>query len=295
MLGVAAAADRRPQKNMSEIIFRCTVSAILGIFTHLALLSIPYFFGAFSLFFQIISSVAVVLIAVIVGQLVRRFLGVRASAPAFLIFHMIFIWLAYIIIIARTAAFSPFTNILFNVIYVFVLNGYFRMLFRDPGSLDISTEEASLPARVRYCKSCKAHILGFDHHCPAFGNCIGQKNHVLFMVLLVGFILLETLYTLIAYQWIKNEIHQASNTEIAKCLVVSTMIFSLVQVLWQLPFFMWHVYCVCFNIKSDEWINWRKYPEFHDTVRPSPSSSEIRFRNPYNKGIYSNLKSFLQL
>jgi hypothetical protein len=29
--------------------------------------------------------------------------------------------------------------------------------------------------RVRYCKSCKAYIKGFDHHCPAFGNCIGNS------------------------------------------------------------------------------------------------------------------------
>ena len=30
--------------------------------------------------------------------------------------------------------------------------------------------------RVRYCKSCKAYVKGFDHHCPAFGNCIGNYN-----------------------------------------------------------------------------------------------------------------------
>lgn len=30
-------------------------------------------------------------------------------------------------------------------------------------------------SRVRYCNSCKASVRGFDHHCPAFGNCIGFK------------------------------------------------------------------------------------------------------------------------
>lgn len=28
--------------------------------------------------------------------------------------------------------------------------------------------------RVRYCGHCKAYVKGFDHHCPAFGNCIGM-------------------------------------------------------------------------------------------------------------------------
>lgn len=32
--------------------------------------------------------------------------------------------------------------------------------------------------RVRYCKTCKRHIKGFDHHCPAFGNCIGRNKHL---------------------------------------------------------------------------------------------------------------------
>ncbi|KAH9627522.1 hypothetical protein KSS87_016236, partial [Heliosperma pusillum] len=48
--------------NLSELILRCTVSTILGIFTHLALLSISYLFADFSLLFKIIFSVALLLI-----------------------------------------------------------------------------------------------------------------------------------------------------------------------------------------------------------------------------------------
>jgi hypothetical protein len=28
-------------------------------------------------------------------------------------------------------------------------------------------------SRVRQCNWCKANIRGYDHHCPAFGTCIG--------------------------------------------------------------------------------------------------------------------------
>ncbi|GMP80766.1 hypothetical protein CsSME_00035754 [Camellia sinensis var. sinensis] len=56
-------------------------------------------------------------------------------------------------------------------------------------------EENSIPLqRVRYCRHCKAYVKGFDHHCPAFGSCIGQKNHVLFIILLFGFVFTEASY-----------------------------------------------------------------------------------------------------
>ncbi|KAL7201734.1 hypothetical protein ACSBR1_033434 [Camellia fascicularis] len=56
-------------------------------------------------------------------------------------------------------------------------------------------EENSIPLqRVRYCRHCKAYVKGFDHHWPAFGNCIGQKNRVLFIILLVGFVFTEASY-----------------------------------------------------------------------------------------------------
>lgn len=43
--------------------------------------------------------------------------------------------------------------------------------------------------RVRYCKICKAYVKGFDHHCPAFGNCIGTENEILVFNSYLNFIL----------------------------------------------------------------------------------------------------------
>lgn len=88
--------------------------------------------------------------------------------------------------------------------------------------------------RGRYCKYCDAYVNGFDHHCPAFGNCIGnndfpgssdtlsgrwnycnhhtlssnwidncnekwcpcagQKNHFLFVLIITGFVISEASY-----------------------------------------------------------------------------------------------------
>ncbi|AQL07661.1 DHHC zinc finger domain containing protein [Zea mays] len=58
------------------------------------------------------------------------------------------------------------------------------------------TRRLPMLSRVRQCTWCKANIRGYDHHCPAFGTCIGQKNHRLFMALLTGFVVAESTYTM---------------------------------------------------------------------------------------------------
>ncbi|KAK4606441.1 hypothetical protein RGQ29_000605 [Quercus rubra] len=152
--------------------------------------------------------------------------------------------------------------------------------------------------RVRYCRICKGYIKGFDHHCPAFGNCIGQNNHVLFMVLLVGFLSTEASYVVCSSQFAaKSQIVDRTRleTSLSGNLAISTMLFSIFQLLWQAVFMTWHIYCICFNIRTDEWINWEKYPEFQDVVHSQQGQSfnEMRFKNPYDKGILQNVKEFL--
>ncbi|KAL8129906.1 LOW QUALITY PROTEIN: hypothetical protein V2J09_019061 [Rumex salicifolius] len=147
--------------------------------------------------------------------------------------------------------------------------------------------------RVRYCKICKGYVRGFDHHCPAFGNCIGERNYVLFMGLLIGFIAVEGLYILSTFEFARKfKMQRLNRSEVINCvnLAVSTMFFCLLQVLWQVVFLAWHIYCICSNIRTDEWINWRKYPEFQLMDHPS---SAVVFTNPYDKGILGNVKDFV--
>ncbi|XXG80908.1 hypothetical protein AAC387_Pa09g1668 [Persea americana] len=161
-------------------------------------------------------------------------------------------------------------------------------------------ENAPLLGRVRYCDNCKAYIRGFDHHCPAFGNCIGQKNHLLFMVILIGFIVVEASYIACASQtmmrsWYTQKVGLESN--LSTGFVISTMLFSILQLLWQVLFLIWHIYCICSNMKTDEWINWKKYPEFQiiDQSQPGQDFPVASFENPYDKGVMGNIKEFLQL
>ncbi|KAJ4725829.1 S-acyltransferase [Melia azedarach] len=234
------------------------------------------------------------------------------SAPVFVFSNILFIWGFYISVLRQ--AVSSLTDALFNVEVAMVIIGLCSIISRDPGlvtrefpcsdklversdfEVDPDNENSLSLRRVRYCKICKAYIKGFDHHCPAFGNCIGQNNYFLFMVLLVGFLTTEASYLVCSVQFGKSQDFGRSEFENnwVGNLAISTMLFSVLQLLWQGVFLMWHIYCVCFNVRTDEWVNWKKYPEFQVIQsEPGESFTRVEFRNPYDKGILQNVKDFL--
>ncbi|KAG5515319.1 hypothetical protein RHGRI_036384 [Rhododendron griersonianum] len=122
---------------------------------------------------------------------------------------------------------------------------------------EFSAEETAIPLqRVRYCGHCKAYVKGFDHHCPAFGNCIGQKNRVLFIILLAGFVLTEASWISdTAKVKILDKTGQLASLSIN--LATSTMIFSLLQLLWQVMLVnvyrecSWHGIFIVFVLTSE--------------------------------------------
>ncbi|XP_058199573.1 uncharacterized protein LOC131314746 isoform X1 [Rhododendron vialii] len=323
----------RNRRASSDLISRCLTSFVSFSLIQLALYMLLCFFPNSSLLtFLSLSAVAMLALAA-VGRCCKRLLRLRASAPAFVFLNIMFGWGVYIGVIRQVI--SPLMDFILNTEFVMLMVGLCSILSTDPGFVttesshlnkfverpvsvfeahsnelvpstcdmpyEFSVEETAIPLqRVRYCGHCKAYVKGFDHHCPAFGNCIGQKNHVLFIILLAGFVLTEASYVASSAQYtakvkILDKTRQLASLSIN--LATSTMIFSLLQLLWQGAFLAWHIYCVCFNIRTDEWINWKRYPEFHLIVHPepgqTPSRSETRFTNPYNKGILSNVKEFL--
>ncbi|KAL1558056.1 protein S-acyltransferase [Salvia divinorum] len=262
------------------------------------------------------------------GRLCKRVAGVRASAPAFVFFSILFVWAVYISVVRRVI--SSLLDIVINIEMIMVLIGLCSIMLSDPGflthhscahlsvideiesqgeELKVSTSvahqeppteevgEFTRYRRVRYCRYCKNYVMGLDHHCPAFGNCIGQRNHALFLVLVVGFAISEASFVVCASHFTtksetSKEVGEKANT--SRNLVVGTALFCMIQVLWQVVFIVWHVHCACFNIKTDEWINWKNYPEFQSKVIPHEGQPhpDVQFTNPYDKGILRNLKEF---
>ncbi|XP_068311451.1 uncharacterized protein [Pyrus communis] len=296
--------DERKRSGRSKSIGPCIVSCIFVFLTHLVLSLVPRFFSASSFLAQLALSALLLLFFLGFGGWCRRtLLKRRASAPAFVFFNILFIWGFYISVISR--AVSLLNDAVFSCEVVFLLIGLYSIITSDPGFVtngfassdqvaegsvsevhnhekelevlasglsDDSTEGSGLVTRVRYCRICKVHIKGLDHHCPAFGNCIVVA---------------------------KSGILRRPSLEptLSENLTVSTILFIILQLVWQVVFVIWHIYCVCFNIRTDEWINWKKHPEFQLLVQPQPGKNftSIKFRNPYDKGIRQNVKEFLAL
>jgi len=252
-------------------------------------------------------------VSVGVGRFWKIVFGVRASVPIVVLLHLSFIWGFYVSVVRPVVSTVP--DVIFHTECALLMVGLYSIVNGDPGFATASGFEleetgysesnihhnggGSQFSRIRQCSSCKASVRGFDHHCHAFGNCIGEKNRLLFLILLIGFILTEASYTIFSFHYIKvffNVSNYWLQRTISGNLVISTMLFSSIQVLWQVVFLMWHLYCVCFNIRTDEWVNWKRYPEFQLTIHKQElgeNSNDIRFRNPYDKGLLSNIFDFL--
>ncbi|XP_007016446.2 PREDICTED: probable palmitoyltransferase ZDHHC12 isoform X3 [Theobroma cacao] len=293
-MGLLQLHGQRKVIGWQTLIGRCTISCFSVLITQSALFLVPLFFAASPILIQLTISALVFLAVVGFGGWCRRLHGFHASAPAFVFFNIFFFWGVYIAIVRQ--AISRFVDIVLNIEMIMLIIGLFRIMVKDPGfvaqesvcldKLDESSvlgvqtnnESSLLQMRVRYCKSCKTYVQGFDHHCPAFGNCIGQKNYVFFMVLLVGFITTETFYAVCSSQF-------ATKFPVLEGNMLEGL------------FLIWHVYCICFNIRTEEWVNWKKYPEFQLNASSLPGENyhELRFTNPYDKGILQNVKEFLTL
>ncbi|XP_017983871.1 PREDICTED: palmitoyltransferase akr1 isoform X4 [Theobroma cacao] len=216
-MGLLQLHGQRKVIGWQTLIGRCTISCFSVLITQSALFLVPLFFAASPILIQLTISALVFLAVVGFGGWCRRLHGFHASAPAFVFFNIFFFWGVYIAIVRQ--AISRFVDIVLNIEMIMLIIGLFRIMVKDPGfvaqesvcldKLDESSvlgvqtnnESSLLQMRVRYCKSCKTYVQGFDHHCPAFGNCIGQKNYVFFMVLLVGFITTETFYAVCSSQF----------------------------------------------------------------------------------------------
>ncbi|XP_062172207.1 uncharacterized protein LOC133877805 isoform X3 [Alnus glutinosa] len=270
-----------------KLIGRCTVSCISVLLSQFALSLIPRFFSASPLLIQVaLSAVSLVMDIVFSGEVTMLIIGlcsIIASNPGLV------------------TCGSSCANELVESLDAEV-EAHNEVVETSASGLchESLTKGSTLGRRIKYCRSCKAYIEGFDHHCPAFGNCIGQNNHALFMVLLAGFLATEASYVVCSSQFAaKSQIIDRTTleTSLSGNLAISTMLFSILQLMWQVVFMSWHIYCICFNIRTDEWINWKKYPEFQHVIesQPGQSFSKVRFRNPYDKGILENVKEFLAL
>ncbi|KAF3794060.1 hypothetical protein EJ110_NYTH05622 [Nymphaea thermarum] len=172
------------------------VSAILVSISQFSLFLVPIFCDSSSFLVMLPVSVciamqndpeALVLVAVaVIGGVLKRLLRVSASAPALVFLNIFFVFGVYTVFIRQEV--SLLVNAALYAESALLVFGLYSILRGDPGyvaygSVLLSNDQDSLTEnvytteiRVRYCKKCKKHIKGFDHHCPAFGNCIAVSE-----------------------------------------------------------------------------------------------------------------------
>lgn len=94
--------------------------------------------------------------------------------PLILLIIFIFAWILYLV--NPGVIYKSIDNNLKNSLYCQICGIYY-----DKNS------------KVKHCKECDVCISKFDHHCYAIGKCIGSKNFILFVLLIIFLCLMQSL------------------------------------------------------------------------------------------------------
>ncbi|XP_054030372.1 palmitoyltransferase ZDHHC12 [Dryobates pubescens] len=136
------------------------------------------------------------------------------------------------------------------------------------------------PMRARHCQLCRHCVRRYDHHCPWLENCVGERNHPLFIVYLSvqlvvllwgGQVAWSGLYFEQSWEWLR---HNA--LLLASFLLIVT--FSTVVLLLLLS----HLYLISCNTTSWEFLS-------HHRISYLRRSG---LENPFDQGLVLNLWRF---
>lgn len=92
--------DRRTPK-ASELIGRCAISCFSVVLSQFAILIVPRYFPASAILTQLSLSALLLVALTGFGRCCKQLLRVTASAPAFVFFNILFIWLVYFAIVRQ--------------------------------------------------------------------------------------------------------------------------------------------------------------------------------------------------
>ncbi|XP_069093117.1 palmitoyltransferase ZDHHC12 isoform X2 [Pleurodeles waltl] len=158
---------------------------------------------------------------------------------------------------------------------------YFAVSLMDPGFV-LSDSEGQQPMRARHCQSCQHCVRRYDHHCPWIANCVGERNHPLF-VLYVAVQLVVLLWALhlawsgfqgkeTTQDWFRyNAILLAALITVAFCTVVAMLLL------------VSHLYLISCNVTTWEFMSHHRISYLkHCDVDT----------NPFDKGVLCNLWGF---
>ncbi|XP_018420838.1 PREDICTED: probable palmitoyltransferase ZDHHC12 [Nanorana parkeri] len=138
------------------------------------------------------------------------------------------------------------------------------------------------PMRARHCKSCNHCVRRFDHHCPWIENCVGEKNHRVFMLYLT----VQLVVLLWAFRLAWSGFHfEATWIDWLRLNVFLLLAFILVGIFTAVVGLLLacHLYLISCNFTTWEFMSY--YRISYLKQRDSDS-------NPFDRGTVRNLWNF---
>lgn len=138
------------------------------------------------------------------------------------------------------------------------------------------------PMRARHCKSCQRCVRRYDHHCPWIENCVGEKNHRVF-VLFLALQLLVLLWALrIGWSGFRSAPTWSEWLRANIFLLVALAVIGICTVVVSL-LLVSHLYLVSCNVTTWEFMS------YHRISYLKQCDSDT---SPFDRGIIRNLWSF---
>ncbi|KAM9324324.1 palmitoyltransferase ZDHHC12 [Gastrophryne carolinensis] len=138
------------------------------------------------------------------------------------------------------------------------------------------------PMRARHCKSCNHCVRRYDHHCPWIENCVGEKNHRVFMLYLtVQLVVLLWAFSL-AWSGFQSEATMSDWLQYNIFLLVAFILICFVIMVVCL-LIVCHLYLIASNVTTWEFMS------HHRISYLKQCDSDT---NPFDRGTLRNLWSF---
>ncbi|NXY83303.1 ZDH12 palmitoyltransferase, partial [Alcedo cyanopectus] len=136
------------------------------------------------------------------------------------------------------------------------------------------------PMRAKHCQQCQRCVRRYDHHCPWIGNCVGERNHPLFIAYLSVQLLVLLWGGLVAW----SGLHFEQSWDWLKYNIVLLVSFLLIVIFTTVVLLLLisHLYLISSNTTSWEFMS-------HHRISYLQHS---QLENPFDQGIVLNLWRF---